>query len=74
MRFEWLNNVFLKNLNDWWKSSTDRPGNFTKSEREKMFLSQQTYIGLATNVKSLIECVRFLQGEGVEYILTVRFR
>ena len=67
MRFEWLNNVFLKYLDDWWKTTTDREGNFTKSEREKMFLSP------SISVKSLIECVRFLLGEGVEYILTERF-
>ena len=38
-----------------------------------MFLSHQTYIGLTISVKSLTECVRFLLGEGVEYIFTERF-
>ena len=38
-----------------------------------MFLSHQTYIGLTIWMKSLTGCVRFLLGEGVEYIFAERF-
>ena len=72
-RFDWLKNVFIKYLRDWKASISNRPGEFSKTEKAKMFLSQQTYEGLIISSKSLIECVRFLLSEGMECVLTERF-
>ena len=38
-----------------------------------MFISQQTHKGLIISCRSLIECVKFLLAEGVEYVLAERF-
>ena len=38
-----------------------------------MFISQQTHEGLIITSNSLIECVKFLLQEGMEYVLTERF-
>ena len=50
-----------------------RAGNFSKAEREKMFISHQTFKGLIISCNSLIECVQYLINEGVEYVLSERF-
>ena len=38
-RFDWLKSVFLKYLNDWKDSTLSRGSNFTKDNRNMMFLS-----------------------------------
>jgi len=38
-----------------------------------MFLSVQTYEGIVTTCKSIIECVTYLLQNGVDYVLTERF-
>ena len=45
-RFEWLEFEFLKYLDDWKKSIEERNGEFSKAERQTMFISLQTYQGL----------------------------
>ena len=72
-RFAWLVDVFLKYLNDWKQSTSDRPGSFSADERGKMFLSQQTYEGLKIAVHSNIEAIQFLLKEGFQYVLSERF-
>ena len=59
-RFSWLKNQFLKYFEDWLKSIEERPGSYTKSEKQKMFISSQTYEGLKITVHSVIELVTFL--------------
>ena len=72
-RFEWLENVFLKYLTDWFQSTQARPGLFTSDQRAQMFLSLQTYKGLQITVKSMIKVVQFLLAEGLQCVLTERF-
>lgn len=72
-RFLWLTNDFLGYLRDWKDSIAQRPGNFTKNARSRMFLSWQTYEGLQISTYSVVEATKFLLNEGVEYVLTERF-
>jgi hypothetical protein len=58
-RFQWLESDFLGYLRDWQQSIKDRPGDFTKNARSKMFLSWQTYEGLQITTHSAIEATRF---------------
>ncbi len=71
--FEWLQNVFLSYLTDWCRGVTERPGPFTKDDSGRMFVSQQTYIGMKITVNSLIEVVKFLLSESCEFVLSERF-
>ena len=72
-RLKWLENTFLKYLADWKKSTEDRPGNFSPTDRQKMFLSLQTYEGLQMTVYSVIEVTKFLLSKGMTFVLTNRF-
>ena len=51
----------------------ERQGNFTQKDRQKMFISWQTYEGLKITVNSIIEVVQFLLQHEVNYVLTERF-
>ena len=57
-RFAWLENDFLKYLQDWKRSIEDREGNFSGSSKEKFFLSLQTYEGLQIRCYSVIEATK----------------
>ena len=72
-RFSWLKNQFLKYFEDWLGSIEERPGAYTKSEKQKMFISSQTYQGLKITTHSVIELVKFLIMHKVSYVLTERF-
>ena len=72
-RFSWLKNQFLKYFEDWLRSIEERPGAYTKSEKQKMFISSQTYEGVKITVHSVIELVKFLIMHKVSYVLTERF-
>ena len=73
-RLQWLENTFLKYLEDWKKSIVDRPGEFSKTDRQKMFLSLQTYEGLQMTAYSVIEVTKFLLSKGMmAFVLTNRF-
>ena len=72
-RFHWLKEVFLKFFSDWKAAIESRQGNFSKLEKEKMFISKQTHVGIQTTVPSLVECVKFLLSNGMPYVLTERF-
>ena len=54
-RFKWLKNYFLQYLLSWKMSIIDRPGNFSQTEKNKMFLSWQTYEGQQIRCKN--ECL-----------------
>ena len=43
-RFSWLKNQFLKYFEDWLRSIEERPGAYTKHEKEKMFISSHTKV------------------------------
>ena len=45
-RFDWLENSFLKYFEEWKCSTENRLGEFSKKDRNNMFISQQTYEGL----------------------------
>ena len=59
-RFSWLKNQFLRYFEDWLRSVKEGSGAYTKSEKQKMFISLQTYEGLKINVHSVIELAQFL--------------
>ena len=66
-RLGWLKNFFLKFLSDWKASIEMKPGNHTKVEKEKMFVSKQTHIDVQKTVFSIIECIRFLLNNGMPF-------
>ena len=59
-RFSWLKDKFLKYFEDWLLSIEERPGKYTKSQKQKMFISAQTYEGIKITIYSMIELVKFL--------------
>ena len=71
IRFDWLKKVFLLYFENWKQSIDQREGReFSDIKKAKMFLpigslKMTTYAG--------IECVNFLLGKGMEYVLTERF-
>ena len=71
-RFDWLKKTFLPYFTNWLKSIQSRQGEFTKQDLANMFISRQTHEGLVMTSWSLIECVKFLLSEGMEYVLTER--
>ncbi len=72
-RFEFLENDFLGYVENWKKSVEEREGDFSDSERAKMFLSQQTYNGIKVTVRSLVECTKYLLQNGLQYVLSSKF-
>jgi hypothetical protein len=72
-RLTWLKEVFLTYLNNWKDSTLTREGNFSSDERQRMFISAQTYEGLKIAVYSHIEAITFLLSKGFQYVLTERF-
>lgn len=71
-RFQFLLE-FLEYLRLWKESADNRPGNFTKNARARMFLSWQTYEGFKISALSAIEATKFLLQEGMDFVLTERF-
>ena len=72
-RLTWLKDVFLKYLESWRQSTLEREGEYTPDERQKMFLSVQTYEGLKIAVYSHIDAIRFLLSKGFKFVLSERF-
>jgi len=64
-RLTWLTDEFLNYFTQWLHSIETRPGNFTKTAKEKMFISRQTYQGLKITVNSIVECVRYLLSNNI---------
>lgn len=74
-RLDWLTGEFLDFFKSWLKSIQARPGKFTKTDHEKMFISRQTYEGLQVTAYSVKECVQFLLKNGIcSYVLKVLSR
>lgn len=72
-RFTWLKNDFLNYLQNWKESVDKRPGDYSQTERDRMFLSHQTYKGIMISVNSMIEATKYLLNSGVPFVLTERF-
>ena len=72
-RFIWLKDTFLQYLQSWQESIEKRPEQFKEAEKAKMFISRQTHEGFVVSVNSLIDAVRFLLNQGMEYVLSNRF-
>ena len=72
-RFDWLENNLLPYFDNWKCNIETRNGNFSKTAQAKMFISKQTHEGIQITVNAMIECIKFLLKEGMEYILTERF-
>ena len=62
----------MKYLEDWKDSIKSRNG-FENEERNRMFLSRQTYEGLKITTKSVIEASKYLINNGIPWVLTSRF-
>lgn len=71
-RFQWMQEVFLKYFSDW-KENIEEQKTCSKTDKNKMFISTQTYEGILTTTYSLIGAVKFLLQDGLEYVLTERF-
>ena len=71
-RLEWLSKTFLKYLSDWTKSIDKRPGQFTPADKSKMFIAWQTYEAVQITTHSVIDLVKYLLQNGVQYVLTER--
>ena len=72
-RFGWLKDVFLAYLNNWKESITRREGEYSSNDKERMFISTQTYEGFKISVYSHIEAIKFLLAQGFQYVLSERF-
>ena len=68
-RFQFLDD-FLAYLSDWKECVHTRPGNFTGADRNKLFLSHQTYKGLVTTIRSFKEVCHYLLDNGVKFVLS----
>lgn len=60
VQLKWLKEEFLVYFQKWHESINNRVGEFSKSDRGKMFLSHQTYLGIRMNVLSLIGLTNYL--------------
>ena len=49
---------------------SNRSGNFSAKAKAKMFISKQTFEGLAITVCSIINIIKFSLHEGMEFVLT----
>ena len=72
-RFTWLESEFLPYLSSWKESTENRDGDFTQNARNKMFISWQTMEGFQMTTFAMIEAVKYLLSQGMEYILTEKF-
>ena len=71
-RFDWLLETFLPYFDRWWKSIQYRHGDFSDSERERMFIPKQTHQGLFITCHSLVEAIRFLLRAGMTFVFSER--
>ncbi|XP_072047274.1 uncharacterized protein [Amphiura filiformis] len=71
-RLQWLTVDFIKYLEDWEKAAMARP-NFTKAQKNKMCIPQETVIGLKRSALAYTAAVEYLIQQGVDYVLTEHF-
>ena len=72
-QFLWLRSVVLQYSEDWLASDEQRPENFYRNVKGKIFIFQQIYEGSKITVNSIIEAVYFLLQLEVSYVLTGSF-
>lgn len=72
-RLTWLKDVFVKYLESWEQSTLTREADYTADERQKMFMSSQTYEDVTIAVNSHVDAINFLLSEGFKYVLTEIF-
>ena len=72
-QFLWLRSVFLQQSEDWLASIEQRPQNFSRNVKGKIFIFQQIYEGSKITVNSIIEVVQFFLQLEVSYVLTECF-
>ena len=72
-RFDYLLSEFLGYFDAWKVSVENRPGKFTSKQIAAMQLSQQTLDGFKISIRSIVDCVRILLGEGAQFVLTQVF-
>ena len=72
-RLDWLTNDFLDYFKAWEESVETRHGQFSKKDRSKMILSQQTLNGLRMTVMSVTECIKEVLDMGADFVLTCVF-
>ena len=73
-RFDWLKNTFLLYFADWKNNIETRSGKYFAIEKSRMFIAHQTHEGITMTDTSLIECVQFLLGRGLPYVLRYSVR
>lgn len=69
VRFNFLECDFLQYLNAWRQSVASREG-YTTQQKNKMFLTHQTFKGLIMTVKAFCEGTRFLLESGVPLVFS----
>ncbi|XP_078489093.1 uncharacterized protein LOC144746139 [Ciona intestinalis] len=70
-RLLWLEEDFL-NYFTFWKSSLDENSELTKLQRQKMFISNQTFQALVSTVNAMVGLIRNLLQMGVSMVCTRR--
>ena len=70
-RFSWLLLTFLKYFENW-KNNLEKLG-LSNSEKNRMFVSQQTYDGIRITTHSVIGATKYLLNAGMPFVLTSRF-
>ena len=71
--FNWLENDLLQYFINWEEIIENRSGKFTQNAKSKMLISWQIFESIQISVYSIIETVKFLISEGMEFVLTERF-
>ena len=67
-QFTWLIKDFLGYFSNWRNEIEVKFPNLTATEKSKMFIAWQTYEGLQITTYSLIGCIKYLLGQGVECV------
>ena len=69
-RLTWLSSTFIEELDNWKANITGS----TAAEREKKFLSNQTYSGLVMTSRAMTELIQFLllSSPADSYVLSKR--
>ena len=73
-RLVWLETTFLKYLDDWELSVSNRRGNFSKKQLNQMQLSKPTLTGLRMTTKSIVACIKLLLNENAPFVLISHFQ
>ena len=60
-------------FSEWKKSIACCEGKYSLSQRERMFISEQTYEGLQISTNSVLEVTKYLLNSGTSFVLTEKF-